>query len=525
MKKWFLAALVAAVSTASGGVAASAAATAPSAPRAGIGFGACPSDLAQSYPDLTCAKVSVPVDYADPGKGSTSVLISKRAARDPAKRRGTLLVDPGGPGAGGAAYVGKLTKPDAAGATRLPAAVLDSYDVIGLDPRGVAHSADPVSCVDPSYLAGPRPDPDAAANRAAYWTYWTGFARGCEDKSGSLLAHVGTRDVARDMDRIRADLGESKISYLGFSYGTYLGAVYGTMFPGRVDRMVLDGNVDPTPEKMWYRAALAQDAAVQKRFESWEAWAAKYDGTFHLGTTAEQVASAWNRTLADFRKSPHGAVGANELLTTVLGMMYDDSSFQPLAQAVADYTRNGDDAGLVGLATPGTTADAERSTASYTAVICRDAAWPADKSTYETDAAKEAATSQFAWSNMWSSGTPCRDWPVAHEQRVLPDGKGLPPILMFNATGDPATPYAGALRMHRALPSSVLVTEKDSGKHCVFANPLSETNADAQRIGADYLVDGKLPGGDTTIPGHALPVPSQATARKAVGVPVVPEPS
>ncbi|MEW9555530.1 alpha/beta hydrolase [Nonomuraea sp. NPDC050783] len=477
-------------------------------------FGACPADIATPYPHLTCANVRVPVDYANPAAGTTTLLISKSAATDPAKRRGVMLMDPGGPGRGGADYIGRLTQPDASGNTRLPAKVLAAYDVIGLDPRGVAHSS-PISCVDPSFWAGPQPDPDASANRLKLWKQWGDFSAACARNAGPLLAHMGTRDVAQDMDQIRAQLGESKISYLGFSYGAYLGAVYATLFPGRVDRMILDGNVDPTPERLWYKATLAQNEKLQKRHDAWLSWVATYDDVFHLGTTLDRTRAAWNATLAEFRATPHGEVGGSELLSLAYGSAMSESLWIPLAQALSDYVVNHDDSMLVAFAAPSADAANENYNAAYNAIICRDAPFPAETIEYERDAGKSAQTSQFAYLNMWTSGSACASWTVPSRQRVLPTGAGLPPILMFNSVDDAATPYEGALKMHQALPSSVLVTELDSGKHTVFAGPFLSINPAAQRIGADYLVDGKLPSGDISIPGHALPVPTAASAASA----------
>lgn len=481
-----------------------------------IDFGACPADLATAYPELTCANVQVPLDYARPFGKQVTLLVSKVPAKNPAKRQGSLFVNPGGPGGGAADYVGRLSKPNGDGVTRLPASVLEAYDVIGMDPRGVAHSS-PVHCVDPSAFAGPQPDPDNPVNFDAIWKFWGTFAKGCDEKSHSLLPHLGTRNVARDMDTLRVRLGGGKLNYLGFSYGTYLGAVYGEMFPQQVGRMVLDGNMNPEPTNLYYEAGLAQAPAMQARVENWLKWVAQYDSVFHLGKTFEQAKAAWDATLADFRKAPHGQVGANELLSAVFGTMYAEPGWTPLAQALSDYVVKKDDAALVDYAQPATDAGNEQSTAAFNAIACVDTAWPTDRAVWERDGAKAAKVSQFGYYNLWTSAA-CAQWPVPQESRVLPSGRGLPKILMFNTIGDPATPYAGALKLHKRLPGSVMVTELDSGKHCVFANPIAAVNPDAQRIGADYLVTGALPAKDISIPGHALPVPAagtQASARTA----------
>ncbi|GAB2784706.1 alpha/beta hydrolase [Amycolatopsis magusensis] len=487
--------------------------------QAGLSFGACPEDLAGTYPEMTCTTVQVPLDYTKPFGQQISLLVSKIPSKNPGKKRGSLFVNPGGPGGGAAEYVGRLSKADSTGTTRLPKDVLDAYDLIGMDPRGVEHSS-PISCVEPDYFQAPQPDPDAPASRAEYWKVWGGYAEACGAKLKTVLPHLGTKNVARDMDRVRAGLGEDKLSFLGFSYGSYLGPVYGELFPGRTDRIVLDGLVNPEPEQMWYQAGFAQSPAVQQRVEDWLAWIAQYDSVFGLGSSVEQTRAAWNKTLADFRATPHGPVGAYELLGAVFGTMYAESGWEGLAHALSDYVNDGDDQGLLDWASPVPSEAGEQATAIFNAVTCLDAPWPADPAVWEADAAKVAPSSQFAWSNLWSSAA-CRTWPAPAEQRVKITGNGLPKALLFQTEKDPATPYAGALKMHQALPGSVLITERDSGKHCVFANPIAVTNPDAQRIGADYLVRGVLPGGDGTIPGHKLPVPTGTSALSTAPVAVV----
>ncbi|MEU4197041.1 alpha/beta fold hydrolase [Kribbella sp. NPDC026611] len=477
-------------------------------PTSSLAFGACPADIAQPFPALTCATLQVPVDYTQPDGATISLLVTKRAANDPSKRLGALLLNPGGPGGAGSLSAGGLTKPDATGFTRLQPAVLDAYDVIGFDPRGVAHS-DGISCTDPSYFSAPQPDPDVPANRSKLWKLWGGYADACGEKAGDLLSHLGTVDVARDMDRIRDALGEQKLNYVGFSYGTYLGAVYGKLFPQRVGRMILDGNIDPTPRDVWYQAGLAQSVAIQKRFDSYLGWVAKYDSVFHLGSTVDAVRAAWNSTLTNFRTTPHGVVGGHELLAGAYGVMFSESGWIPFTKALSTYVVGGDDSALVTFAAPDTSAKGEQFNAIFNAVICVDSPWPS-KARYERDGVRTAKVSQFAWYNMWTSGSACRNWPVPSARPLKITGKDLPGILMFNTIGDPATPYAGALKLHASLPTSVLVTELDSGKHCVFANSRAMVNVAANDIGTRYLVTGELPAQDTSVPGHALPVPTAA---------------
>jgi hypothetical protein len=248
---------------------------------------------------------------------------------------------------------------------------------------------------------------------------------------------------------------------------------------------------------------------------------AKYDNVFHLGKDVATVRAAWNKTLTNFRTTPHGVVGGSELLGTAYGVMFSESGWIPFTQALSAYAVGGDDADLVDFAAPSTSADSEEDNAIFNAVICADSKWSRSRQTYEHDAAKLAKTSQFAWYNIWTSGSACQSWAFDSPGRVKINGKGLPGVLMFNTIGDPATPYAGALKMHKSLPSSVLVTEKDSGKHTVFANSHALVNPAVNAIGTKYLLTGELPATDTTVAGHPLPVPTPAAV--AAGKSVKPE--
>ncbi|WP_165956643.1 alpha/beta hydrolase [Kribbella antibiotica] len=474
-------------------------------------FGACPDDIAQPYPTLTCATLQVPVDYRQPSGPTTSLLVSKHAANNPAKRQGALFVNPGGPGGSGVITAGYYATPDESGFTALDSAVLDAYDLIGVDPRGVRHSG-AISCAAPDYFPVPQPDPDAPATRDAMWKLWDGYADGCGANVGAMLPHLGTDNAARDMDRVRAALGEPKLNYLGGSYGTYLGAVYTEFFPHRVGRMILDANVDPTPPDLFYQLAKDQSVAGQKRLDTYLAWMAEYDAVFHLGSTTRAVRANWNKTLADFRK-PHGSVGAHELLGALFGVLVTEEIWIDFAQILSTYVNDGDDTALVEFAAPSTSAGTERFNAIFSAVICVDSKWSHSKATYERDSARLAKVSQFAWDNMWITGSVCRNWPVPNHAPIKISGRGLPGILMFNSVGDPATPYAGAVKLHKVLRGSVLVTERDAGAHGVFASTQATMNTAANAIGTKYLLTGELPPRDISVPGHALPVPTPAALK------------
>jgi pimeloyl-ACP methyl ester carboxylesterase len=469
--------------------------TAQAAPA--LQFGPCPEDISKPYPQLRCATVDVPLNYANPAGEKVRLTVSKLAARNPAARRGSLLLNPGGPGGPGADFNGRV-------AQKLPPAVLDSYDLIGFDTRNTAHST-PIMCVDPAtYWKHPLPDPDSPSTRQQNWQRAKEYADGCQQRAGKYLPHLTTPNNARDMDRIRAAMGEEKISFLGYSYGTYLGAVYGQLFPQRVDRMILDSSTNPDTSEVWYRNNLGQDVAAQRRLGLYFDWIAQYDRVFHLGTDRRQVQAAWDAIRDDLRRQPHGNLGPSEFIDMSFNALYGESSWITLANAMSDYRNRHDDRKLTEQVSTKDAA-AENNNAIYNAVECADAPWPKRHAEWERDSTELARRYPLAaWYNSWTVA-PCAEWHGPHHTPLKITGQHLPPVLMFNSVHDVATPYEGAQEMHRSLPSSVLVTEDNAGKHGVYA---LAGNEEANRIGTEYLVRGTPPAEDVHIPGHPLPDPT-----------------
>ena len=245
-----------------------------------IEWGACPP-LAQGAtrnPGQKCGTVTVPLDYQQPDGKTITIEVSELAAAKPGKMRGYLLLNPGGPALEG------LNMPSAMAPT-LPASVLDEYDLIGFDPRGVGVST-PVSCgLSPSF-AGVFPYPAADGSITQNVAQAKAAAEDCA-KIGGELQYFTTANTARDMDRIRIALGVPKISYWGQSYGTYLGAVYTTLFPQHTDRMVLEGNVDPND--VWQQQIQLWNQGMNDRFPDAARVAAAHHAQLGLGSTIAQV--------------------------------------------------------------------------------------------------------------------------------------------------------------------------------------------------------------------------------------------
>ena len=201
--------------------------------------------------DDECATLTVPLDYDDPGGATIGIHVDRRPADEQDDKVGSLLVNPGGPG-----EPGSVVAANASGYFR--PALLRYFDIVGFDPRGTGRSA-PVDCLSDSeldaYVAG-EPEPSTPEEARAAVRLTRGLGRGCAALSGALASHVSTVEAARDIDVLRAALGERVTSYFGFSYGTELGATYAELFPGRVGRFVLDGAVDPAADPR-------EDALVQ----------------------------------------------------------------------------------------------------------------------------------------------------------------------------------------------------------------------------------------------------------------------
>ncbi|MER5595948.1 alpha/beta hydrolase [Streptomyces sp. NPDC002265] len=474
------------------------------AAKAGIDWKDCPADWGFEKP-IQCGYVTVPLDYARPD-GKKIELAVDRIGNTGTKeeRQGALVYNPGGPGGSGMRFPRRVTTKSA-----LWANTAKAYDFVGFDPRGVGHSA-PISCIDPQeFVKAPKADPvpDSEADKRAQRKLAAEYADGCYERSGEMLPYMTTPNTARDLDVIRAALGEKKLNYLGVSYGTYLGAVYGTLFPGHVRRMIVDSVVNPSRENIWYQANLEQDIAFEGRWKDWEDWVAANDATFHLGTTRAAVQAKWLDVRAAAKKSPiGGVVGPAELISFFQSAPYYDSSWVPVADVFAKYVA-GDTQALVDAAAPDLSDTAgniasENGNAVYTAVECTDAKWPTSWKKWDRDNTRLNKAYPFmTWANAWMN-LPCATWPVKQQTPVnVKTGKGLPPVLIVQSQRDAATPYAGAVELHQRFKGSRLITEKDAGSHGVtgLVNPCINTRVDT------YLLTGKVDAADVTCAPHATP--------------------
>jgi pimeloyl-ACP methyl ester carboxylesterase len=492
----------AAGSTESGAGGGAASAAGPVVPgRSALHWHACTGQAAQQGVPK-CTTLSVPVDYAKPGGRHISLALDMVPATAPkSKQQGILLVNPGGPGGSGLSLAAEV-------AQGLSPGVAAQYDIVGFDPRGVGSSVPALSC-DPGFFGGPRPNyiPANPAAEQVLINRAKTYAADCGKRFGWLLPHMTTQDTARDMDAIRAAFGVSKINYYAFSYGTYLGQVYATLFPDRVRRMVLDSVVDPTG--VWYADNVDQDFAFQGRMEAFFAWVAKYDETYHLGSTAAQVQAAWYRARNQLLAHPvNGTIGADEFDDTFLQGGYLDELWPGFAQALSSYLNEGQVGDLI-TQYQGYGKQGENEFAVYNAVQCSDVGWPRNWSFWTSDTERIYAKAPFqAWDNAWFNAA-CAFWPVQGPAKPLQiKGAGLPGILMLQGTLDPATPYAGAQDAHKLLPSARMVVVKGGGNHGQSMEQPS--NSCVQGYLNAYLATGALPSTPGTVNATCPAVPAPA---------------
>ncbi|MEU3084675.1 alpha/beta hydrolase [Streptomyces albidoflavus] len=483
------------------------------AARTPIAFGPCPDE--EGLPrSLECGTVRVPLDYARPDGEQIDLTVSRaRAAGPKGERQGALVFNPGGPGSSGMLFPLVGIFPE----WKRLASV---YDLVGYAPRGVGRSA-PLSCRDPrekpdgNWQAPEYPTEQQKAGRMAEAE---AYARGCAERGGKRLRHIHSLNNARDLDVVRAGLGERKLTFMGASYGSYFGALYAKLFPSHVRRMVFDSAVDPSPSRVWYRNNMAQSAAFEKRWADFRRWIASHDAAYGMGTDEAQVLAGYRRAREKLAAEPAGgAVGPAQLQAVMLRAQYYEDYWPSHAEALAAYLK-GDPQPLVNLATPleEGRVETENARAVYTAVECNDAPWPTNWQTWDRDHTRLARTAPFeTWENAWMN-LPCAYWKEPRQTptdvRVAPGE--LPPTLILAGERDAATPYAGALELRRRQPDAALVTERGAGTHGLAGGP----NACVNRHVEAYLIDGKLPARSTDCAARPAPEPeAQEAGSRAAG--------
>ncbi|KAB2340634.1 alpha/beta hydrolase [Actinomadura rudentiformis] len=466
-----------------------------------LDWGPCPADATElTEAGAQCAQVTVPLDYSAPDGRSIKLAISRIKAKDGARRRGILLSNPGGPGGPGLSYTAQLrpAMKDAA----------DGYDLIGFDPRFVGRST-PIYC-GLSLQGKPTHSRREAFEASVQNARET--ARLCYEHgdNAALLPHASSRNVARDMDLIRAVLGERKLSFYGVSYGADLGATYAQMFPGHADRIVIDSVTDPTLTQ--YENFQAAGAAQESGLNEWAAWTAQRSNEYRLGRTPQQVRAVVERLSArvDAGPLPIGdyTVHANVLGLILRQMVGTEESNPTLAKTVRNLVDAADGKQVQPVPelrmwlelfrNPSPELDNQFS--SGNAIFCGDGGWPAggwpaDPEQYWQNI-ERARRTQPVFAATANAIFPCPFWKTQPRESGVEIGNRVP-LLLLQATRDNNVPYAGAVVMHRKLKGSRMISA-DIRSHGVYGREVDGLTpiSCADRAVNAYLRTGTLPAAD-----------------------------
>ncbi len=431
-----------------------------------------------------CGTMEVPFDYSDPGVGTFTLALRRHPAQVPSERIGSLLVNPGGPGFGGT-YLAEQAS------SMFGGDLLDRFDIVGWDPRGTGGSIPAIDCVDTydRYFAYDL-TPTNAAEKQAVEDINREYADICAEKNGEVLSYVSTNNSARDMDAIRRALGEDKISYLGFSYGSELGATWATMFPRTVRAAVLDGAADPTADAV--QGALQQAAGFEKELNAFFDQCAK-DATCPFHSNGDPGA-AFDRLLTDVDSDPvpvtKGRVPVNQLVlyTAAAEAMYSSSRWDELELALAAL-RDGDGTDILSMYDRFYQRDPDgtygNELEAFLAISCVDDPHP--KTVEELDKwLPEFLEVAPRLGPLFASGYWCVFWKAKTDYRIAVTGEGAGPIVVVGTTGDSATPLASSRKMAETLEDGRIIV-LDAQRHTGYG--ANDCVTDAVN---DYLITTKV---------------------------------
>lgn len=442
------------------------------------------------------AVMKVPLDWANPTNGKTvSLTVVRIKSASQHDRIGSLVINPGGPGGSGTEAALELAL------SELPDEILDRFDIVGFDPRGVGLSS-PIQCIpakEKDAELNMPPDPKTDAEWAASIAEVTKVADECYATYGSDLTFYSTAETVRDMEALRAKLGDDKLTYLGYSYGTLLGAEYASAYPDKVRALVLDGAVDPTINSV--DQDKTQAAGFQLAFSHFADNCTK-SGKCALGSdpaafVQNLMASSDKNPIPSGDASDKRVVKAGAVQLAVISALYDKTQWGQLTTALTDASR-GDGSGLLALddqynerQSDGTYSNIEDANA---AIACAD----------ETDrpSVAEARALQPQWraSNPLFGGSAasslayCSLWKAPPDKPITVTDANAPTVLVVGTTGDPATPISGAQHLAKLLGSGDLLTWQGDGHTAYPKTKCVTTDVD------QYLIDLKAP-----TPGSSCP--------------------
>lgn len=442
---------------------------------------------------MQCTKATAPLDWAHPDAGTIQLALIRQPAKG--KKLGSLLVNPGGPGGSGYDFV----KDSINYAT--DATLQRNFDVVGFDPRGVGRSS-AVKCYDAkqmdAYLYDITPGtPGSAPWIADQTSSSVAFADACKANTGALLAHVDTISAAKDLDLLRAVLGDKKLNYLGYSYGTYLGATYAQLFPGKTGRLVLDGALDPAASNFDVTKVQSEgfESALRAYLKDCLANNKKCPFT---GTVASGMATIGKLLTAvqasPIRNSDGRELGANTLLTAIIYPLYDATAWNYLSEMFTSVMQ-GDVSYAFQLADGYNGRDTttgqyqDNSTEAFMAINCLDYTYNDDPAVMRQQAAELAAAAPVIGPYMAYGDIGCANWPYKSTVTRGPiHADGSAPILVVGTTNDPATPYVWAQNLAKELQHGHLITYHGQG-HTAY----NKSNSCVNDAVDNFFVKGIVP--------------------------------
>ncbi|UCR87845.1 alpha/beta hydrolase [Mycetocola spongiae] len=443
---------------------------------------------------MECATITSPMDWANPERDTLTLDLIRTHADSGSARLGSLLVNPGGPGASGYDFV----------ADSVTFATDDrlrkSYDIVGFDPRGVGRST-PVKCLDDAamdnylYGAGSTAERGSAEWIAEAAAEASSFGAACLKQTGPALEFINTVNSARDMDLIRSLVGDPKLNFLGYSYGTFLGATYAELYPQNVGRLVLDGAIDPSvsnAEVSKIQAVGFENALRAYLEDCLTGTRCPFTGSVDEAMTT--VTSLLDSTAASpLRVSDGRILDANTLMTAIIFPLYSAESWPALSQMFASVL-GGDPGIAMQFADQYNGRDSsgrytENSTEAFTAYNCRDYTYNADPESMAAEARAIEEAAPVLGKYMTYGDIGCANWPFPDgAERTKIHAAGAPDILVLGTTNDPATPYEWAVSLADQLESGHLVTYQGEG-HTAY----NKGSACINNTVDDFLINGTVP--------------------------------
>jgi len=443
--------------------------------------------------EVECGNIEVPFDYADPDQGSFVLFVKKHNAASPADRIGSMMVNPGGPGFGGSSLADDAQY-------YFSQDLIDHFDIIAWDPRGTGESTPSVDCVDTfdEYFALDSP-PETSEEKQALIDASQAFNDKCVENSGTILPYISTQASAQDINSLRLALGEEKVSYFGFSYGSELGTTWATMFPETVRAIVVDGAVDPNASSI--EEGMNQAKGFEGQLSTFlKQCSAKTTCEFHNGGKAE---AAFDKLVLDIDAEPlevskeRTPVTQGVLFTAVAQAMYSDYYWPQLSEALS-AAQKGDGSGILQLyddyyqrkgdGTYGNELEA------FLAISCLDD--PGASSVEDVDShIEDFITAAPRLGGNFAYGYSCALWPVKQAAKVTITGKGAGPIVVVGTTGDAATPLDSTRKMAQSLEKGILIVV-DANQHTGYG-----ANNCVVKAVDDYLIELTIPTNETTCKG------------------------